>query len=367
MKPTKPFSIRSIIIAVWIFLLGMQICCNLPQVNKSLIPQPFQQNNETDKTTGEQALTIQENILSTVSEENIANSIKELSGEVPVTINGEETFIKSRYSYAMFLDYPEADVLPYLIHRVSQWVTEDQIEIDTYNYTDAERTYSWKNLIITIPGSTTPEEKILLIAHYDSIVVREGNALIYAPGADDNATGTAVLLEAVRVFSKQPFEKTIEIVFFSGEEEGAYGSRAYLEDHEFEHIKSVINVDMIGYDSDSDGCVEIHAGSNPSSQNIALVLQEVNTHNNLNLQTDILTTTATDRSDHASFWSKNIPAVLVMENFFDTTSSGICTSADPNPNYHLTLDTINNINIPYVQQIAHMVLLSTAEMAIPIN
>ena len=363
MKTTKSL-LTTISIAIWIFLLGIQVCCNLPQIRRFSTPNPFLSN---DIFVDEQSLSIREHILLDVSEEDISDSIQSLSGEIPVNINGTETYLKSRYSYAMFLDYPEAEGMPYLINQVSQFVSADQIEIDPYTYTDAEQSYVWQNLIVRIPGKTNPEEKILLTAHFDSIVVREGNALQYAPGADDNATGTAVLLQAVKYFANQPFEKTIEIIFFSGEEEGLHGSRAYLEDHSTETILAVINVDMIGYDSNSDSCMEIHAGLNQASQNIAFALQQTNVQYNLGLQTEILTTNATDRSDHASFWAKNIPAVLLVENFFDTATSDLCNIADPNPYYHQSLDTIKNINIDYIQRIAQMVLLTTADLAIPIE
>ena len=121
--------------------------------------------------------------------------IEQLSGRQPVVINGEAAVISSRYNYAMFTGQANARAFEYVLGQVRQWVPEDQIEIDEYPYADAEHTYTWKNLIVTLPGSSLPNEVIVLSAHLDSIVVREGNALEAAPGADDNATGVATLLE----------------------------------------------------------------------------------------------------------------------------------------------------------------------------
>lgn len=72
-------------------------------------------------------------------------------------------------------------------------------------------------------------QEILLTAHLDSInsVVPDGTA----PGADDNATGIATLMEAARIFKDQPFKRTIKIIFFSGEERGLHGSLAYTAMH----------------------------------------------------------------------------------------------------------------------------------------
>ncbi|MBI9049305.1 MAG: Zn-dependent exopeptidase M28 [Anaerolineaceae bacterium] len=315
----------------------------------------------------EELLAVDQKILQQSTAQHYSMIIQKLSGEQPVIINNEEMYLRSRYSYAMFLDYPDARVMPYLTEQVLQWVKPDQVEIDPYTYTDAERSYTWQNLIVTIPGQTTPDEKILLTAHFDSIVVQGGDALKYAPGADDNATGTAVLLEAVRLFADESFEKTIEIIFFSGEEEGLNGSRAYLEDHSYDNIQAVINVDMIGFDSNNDHCMEIHAGTNPDSQIIGLVIQQVIIAYDIDLQSELLSNTATDRSDHASFWARNVPAITVIENFFDTATSDVCALPDPNPDYHQNEDTLANINITYAHDISQAILLTITQLAIPIE
>ena len=128
------------------------------------------------------------------------------------------------------------------------------------------------NIIATIPGKVTPEQEYLLTAHYDSIAVYPGDypdpfqmvvAMLSpstpAPGADDNGSGTAALLESARVMSQYPFESTVKFVFFTAEEEGLVGSDlytkyAYYEDPYAEEpvadpddIRGAINYDMIAY------------------------------------------------------------------------------------------------------------------------
>jgi hypothetical protein len=352
----KQFLLR-VILSILLLLMAVQISCNLPILrNPQDLVQSIQQTIH---------LPVDQKVLQQSDPQQWLGWVEKLSGEQPVMIKGQETFLHSRYSYAMFLDYPEAQAMPYLVEQVLQYVKPDQIEIDPYTYTDAERSYTWQNLIVRLPGKALPEEKILLTAHFDSTVVREGNALLLAPGADDNASGTAVLLEALRLLSNESFEKTIEIVFFSGEEINDQGSRAYLQDHDFQNIKGVINVDMIGYDSNNDGCVEIHAGTDPESQQIALLLQTTIANYQLKLQPELLYENATNRSDHASFWAQQIPAILVSENFFDQQGSGVCPTNDPNPYYHQNGDTIANINSQYGNQISEAVILTIAQMAVP--
>jgi hypothetical protein len=81
------------------------------------------------------------------------------------------------------------------------------------------------NVIAEIKGSTKPDEYVLLSAHYDSYHI--------APGATDNATGTATMLEALRIL-KQTYpnpKRTIIAGFWNSEEQGLNGSRAFVADH----------------------------------------------------------------------------------------------------------------------------------------
>ncbi len=352
----KQFFFR-VVLSIWLLLMVVQVSCNLPAIrNPKDLVQTVQQSIY---------LPVDQKVLQQSDPQQWQHWIEQLSGAQPVIIRGQETFLRSRYSYAMFLDYPEAQVMPYLVEQVLPYVQADQIEIDPYTYTDAEQSYTWQNLIVRIPGKKTPEEKILLTAHFDSIVVREGDALLLAPGADDNASGTAVLLEALRLLSNESFEKTIEIVFFSGEEIHMQGSRAYLQDHDFQNIKGVINVDMIGYDSNNDGCFEIHAGTDSKSQQIGSLMQQTIINYKINLQPELLFESATDRSDHAAFWAQQIPAIAVSENFFDQQGGDICPTNDPNPFYHQNGDTIANINSQYGNDISKAVILTLAQLAVP--
>jgi len=110
---------------------------------------------------------------------------------------------------------------------------------------------NWKNLIGTIPGKTNPEEVVIVSAHLDS---KSDERLMYAPGADDNASGCAAVLELARVLSEHSFEKSIRFIFFSREETGWEGSAAYVKsiDKNSEKISAVINLDMIAYGNDNE-------------------------------------------------------------------------------------------------------------------
>jgi len=109
----------------------------------------------------------------------------------------------------------------------------------------------WKNVVATIPGKLHPEEVVIASAHLDS---KSDKRLVHAPGADDNASGCAAVLELARVLSEHSFEKSIRFIFFSREETGWEGSAAYVKsiDRNKEKISAVINLDMIAYGNDNE-------------------------------------------------------------------------------------------------------------------
>jgi hypothetical protein len=100
------------------------------------------------------------------------------------------------------------------------------------------------NVIATHTGTVYPDEYVILGAHYDSYSYSGG-----APGADDNATGTAGILEVARILSQYQFDRTILFCTWSGEEYGLYGSEAYASYAEEQgmNILGYFNIDMSGY------------------------------------------------------------------------------------------------------------------------
>lgn len=88
------------------------------------------------------------------------------------------------------------------------------------------------NLVATLPGSQTESRDRLYVvsAHYDSICNDPKDADCDAPGADDDASGVAVVLELARIMSPHSFDATIVFMLVAGEEQGLIGSRHWAED-----------------------------------------------------------------------------------------------------------------------------------------
>ena len=103
-----------------------------------------------------------------------------------------------------------------------------------------------------LPGTDPRAGYYVVCGHYDATAVRTANwnwRTDPAPGADDNATGAALVLEAARVLSTQRFPWSIRFIAFSGEELGLLGSQAYVKKHLKEikdRLKLVVNIDVSG-------------------------------------------------------------------------------------------------------------------------
>ena len=110
-----------------------------------------------------------------------------------------------------------------------------------------DRVTTVPEVMVTIPG-TKAEREILLSAHIDTRVADVMDSTAFAPGANDDGSGLACLLEVVRILSKVPLEQTVRCLFVSGEEQGLDGSRFLAARAKAEGwpILAMINNDMIG-------------------------------------------------------------------------------------------------------------------------
>jgi len=164
-----------------------------------------------------------EKALAEVSKENLMKDVKRL-----------EAF-GTRFPYEK-----QIEVAEHLRDRLGQYL--DDTGFHVYEHWGVD----WKNVVGNIPGAYDPEKVVILSAHLDSTSAKR---LRYAPGANDNASGCAALLEAARILSKHRFEKSVRFLIFAEEETRQNGSRAYVEGIEGsgEEIIGAINMDMIAY------------------------------------------------------------------------------------------------------------------------
>ena len=167
------------------------------------------------------------------------------------------------------------------------------------------------NVVAVIPGVGTPDEQIVIGGHYDSTTSNHS----VAPGADDNASGTAGILECARVLAQGEFNRTIVIIAYGGEELGLLGSYAYAAEAAMrgDDIIASIAVDMIGYIASGDGR-DLDIIANSSSEWLRTLV----------IETAALYVPDTPSvpgeipggasSDHYPYWQSGYDAVLFFED-----------------------------------------------------
>jgi hypothetical protein len=165
---------------------------------------------------------------------------------------------------------------------------------------------------------------VLIIAHLDSINLN-GSATSRAPGADDNASGSAGVLEIARVLRDYRGQHDLRLVLCGGEEQGLHGSKqfvAQLSAREKARIRAVVNMDMIARRNTSDLTALIE-GAPVSQALIDSAVAAASTYAELDVQTSL----HPHDSDHVPFLDAGIPAVLTIEGT-DSANNDIHTQND---------------------------------------
>ncbi len=223
------------------------------------------------------------------------------------------------------------------------WDEYSEDYIDFYMY----------NIIAQKEGIVHPDKTWIICGHYDSISDIT-TRMFAAPGADDNASGTAAVIEAARILQQYDFNYTTKFILFDAEERGKFGSEYYVKQafNAGEKIMGVINLDMISYDSDDDGIFEINASEISSSQALGAYLNDNVADWTHSLVPDYAPDSGKRMSDHSSFGTFGYPAIFIIEDFDDFASG-----------YHSLDDIVDYLNFPYYVQIARLAIVSLAELA----
>ena len=239
---------------------------------------------------------------------------------------------------------------------VRQYVRD---QLSQYGAVEIHRFYSqgreFENLILNLPAvvnrGSTKREPILIGAHYDAVPG--------SPGADDNATGVAVLLELARLFYQEPARYPIRFVAFDLEETtyGQAGSTHYAACLQQEPLRLMLALEMLGYCDRAPGSQRYPTGLRyfypDRGDFIGLI-------GNLKAIPDLMRLSrcirqsglpcewlpagnrglmlpVTRRSDHAVFWDKGYRAVMVTD-----------TSFLRNPHYHKASDRLETLDLDFL-------------------
>ncbi len=196
---------------------------------------------------------------------------------------------------------------------------------------------SW-NVIADKEGYAAAAHGVVFVtAHLDSINIQGGPAAP-APGADDNGSGSAGVLEIARALREHRGEHDLRFILFGGEEEGLFGSKRYVANlpaEERARIRAVVNMDMIGALNAPTRSVLLE-GAPLSRRVIDGLSQAAMTYTQLAVETYL----HPFASDHVPFIDAGIPAVLTIEGADNT-----------NGNVHSGADTIDHINYDFALEI----------------
>ena len=228
---------------------------------------------------------------------------------------------------------------------------------------------TYRNVIgMAVPAATKVQQELpplIVAAHFDTV---EGS-----PGADDNASGLAVLLEVARRVRAVPLARPVQFIAFSLEEENLLGSLAYAA-----HMRTTgqamlgaIVLECVGYASTEEGSQQTPPGVPISVPSVGNFLAIIGNGASAELtgsveraakqhvpviplvvpgQGELLPDTR--RSDHAAFWYYGYPAVMLTD-----------TANYRNPNYHQPTDTVDTLNLVFMSQVIDGVAAAVGELA----
>lgn len=268
---------------------------------------------------------IQESI-ALISEENLRQWVQHLSA------------YKTRHTLSVYID------------QVATWLVD---QFRSFGYTDvvlhpySRNGHALNNVVCTKQGSSDGDQVLMLCGHYDCCMEQLHDATARAPGADDNATGIAVILELARILSSIDLKQTVQFVAFSGEEQGYWGSAAYADSIQNQQINlhRLINLDMLGYPPpnlaitvEQDKGNQVADNDQPSQEFARVMAQLATDYTQLPVVMGEVY-----GSDYMPFEARG----YVVVGLYDDGN---------NPNYHRSSDTPNTVNYAYMADVARIVL-----------
>lgn len=257
--------------------------------------------------------------------------------------------------------YPKLEQAAQYIEREFQKIGWE-VKEDTFQWEGK----SYKNIVAEKKGMTSPHRVFILGAHYDTVPG--------SPGADDNASAIAVLLEVARNIQTAPLDGTVRLIAFSLEEYNFVGSTHYVEKFQRgeEKILGMISLEMVGFTGPRQdyppylnpkyypnvGDFIAIIGNERSKELLEKVCQSFRAHVP-RLPLEFLVVPGNGEgmeevrlSDHSTFWDQEMPALMITDTAFLR-----------NPNYHLPSDRMETLDFEFMRKVAIGVYYSIIELA----
>jgi len=295
-------------------------------------------------------------VIAQVQQSAVYTYTAQLTGELPVTVGGISYTIMSRNTKVGGEGLDKATQFVYE-HLQTLGLT---VSYQPWSNCAGEDALSNRNVIGEKIGATNPNDIVVMVAHLDSLPESATDSF----GADDNASGSAAVLVAADILSSLKFQRTINFVFTTGEEQNLCGGAAFAATARAnnKNIVAVYGPDMLGWHTQTNPIVQLHTRvtSDLGYANdlaIAGVFTNVVSTYGVNLQ-PVVTSDSVKEADAAAFWSQGYPAILAIE---DDVSDYNTT------NYHKPTDRLNILDMIYFTNFVKASVGVVADLALPVT
>lgn len=264
-----------------------------------------------------------------IDQEFIKLKLAQYSGAKPVVIAGKKVIIKERKS-------SEGRML------ANQFLKQEYSSLGfNVNFQQYGGFRKGSNFVAEKVGDD-PSKVLIISSHIDSV----GNA-----GANDDGTGTISALAIAKALNKYRSKFTLKIVGFDQEEIGLVGSKNFVKTIKDNSLIGAIQLEMMGTNSRKDGAFHVIDCDKTHSTFLTQAIAQSIVNQNIDLKINKACTT---RSDHASFWKNDLPAVVLSENFF---------AGDSDKCYHKKCDVFDDrLDFDYMTKITQAVGFAVQEL-----
>jgi hypothetical protein len=234
-------------------MLGVTSCSLLAGPQRPVIPTPV-------------AAAPAQGIVAGIPSESVfdpvSNIVPAIDPEIESLVNSVSQqqlmgYVQTLESFGTRNAYSASDRPDFGVGAARQWIYNEflrvgggrlQVRLDDFplNYTGT--VVNQQNVIATLPGALSSSDIVVIMAHYDTRPADETDGSSRAPGANDNGSGIALLLETARLLSSRQWNHTVVFAAMAAEEQGTYGARYFVQDAVLggTNVLAAINYDTVG-------------------------------------------------------------------------------------------------------------------------
>ncbi len=280
----------------------------------------------------------------------LAEAAGEAKADMVSSVSGERMMATvdalAQFGTRVFYTSSSADSSAYVHDRLADlglWVYYQDLNVSDF---------AVRNVVAVLNGTDRDAPQTLFGAHYDSSGGNLWNfsvgGTVLAPGADDDASGVAAVIELATVLSGVHPKGTVKFVAFTAEEAGLNGSRYFAERERAQGVaySNTAILDMIGYrmESANEALIFQDYDANSLGDSMSKAVRDYS----LDLSVTQVAGKEMTGSDHASFWAAGYPSLLVIEAF--------SSRLPENPYYHTSLDIPDYLSPDQMVEVTKMVL-----------